>query len=182
MKRVKGSILIDFVKTIKASKSQGYEKYLTEEDRNLFSQRLLPSAWYPFETFKHVFQGVFEILAKKDLEAVRKWGRFYGEAIVSNLYKGIIREGHPMDSLLKYPTYLRNMFDFGKVEVKELGPAEALVTVMDFDPAFVPFYYILFGWLERTLEMCGAKNIQSEILTATWQGAPQTQIKFSWKL
>lgn len=182
MKQVKGSVLIDFVKTIKASKSQAYDKYLTEEDKKLFSQRLLPSAWYPFDTFKRAFLGVFEVLAKKDLETVRKWGRMYGEAIISNLYRGIIREGHPMESLLKYPTYVRNMYDFGKVEVKELGPTTALITVTEFDPDFVPFYYIMFGWLERSLEMCGAKEIQSELVSASWQGAPQTQIKLSWKL
>ena len=182
MKRVKGSILIDFVKTIKASKDPAYEKYLTAEDKLLLSQRLLPSAWYSFETFKHFFQGVFEVLAKKNLETVRGWGRLYGEAIISGFYKGIIRDGHPLESLQKYPTYFKNMLDFGSVEVKEAGEGEALVTIRDFDPTFVPFFYMMFGWLERSLEMCGAKNIKSELVSATWQGAPETRIKFSWKL
>jgi uncharacterized protein (TIGR02265 family) len=182
MKRVKGSILIDFVKTIKASKNPAYEKYLTAEDKKLLSQRLLPSAWYPFETFKHAFQGLFEVLAKKDLETVPGWGRMYGEAIISGLYKGLIRDGHPMESLQKYPTYLQNMMDFGSVEVKELGTTEAVIAFRDFDTTLVPFSYLMFGWLERSLEMCGAKEIKNELLSAAWQGAPDTQLKFSWKL
>lgn len=182
MKRVKGSILIDFVKTIKASKEPAYEKYLTAEDKQLLSQRLLPSAWYPFETFKHFFQAVFEVLAKKNLETVRGWGRIYGESIISGFYKGLIRDGHPLESLQKQPTYLKNMFDFGSQEVKELAPTEALVMFRDFDPTFVPLYYMMFGWMERSLEMCGGKNIKSELVSATWQGAPETRIKFSWKL
>jgi len=182
MKRVKGSILIDFIKTIKASKDPAYERYLTAEDRQLLSQRLLPSAWYPFETFRHAFQGIFEVLAKKNLDTVRSWGRLYGEAIVSGFYKGIIRDGHPMDSLQKYPTYLRNMLDFGSMEVKETGPTEALVTIRDFDPTLVPMFYMVFGWLERSLEMCGAKEIKSEVLAASWQGAPETKVKMTWKL
>lgn len=182
MKRVKGSILIDFVKTIKASKNPAYEKYLTEEDRKILGQRLLPSAWYPFETFQHMFQGIFEVLGKKNLETVRSWGRLYGEAIISGFYKGIIRDGQPLDSLQKYPTYLQSMLDFGSVEVKEVGPTSALVIVRDLDPTFVPMFYMMFGWLERSLEMCGAKDIKSELLAATWQGAPETQVKFSWKV
>ena len=181
MKRVKGSIFIDFVKTIKASKNPAYEKYLTAEDKQLLSQRLLPSAWYPFETFKHALEGIFEVLAKKNLDTVRGWGRVYGEAIISGFYTGIIRDGRPLESLQKYPTYLKNMLDFGSMEVKESGTNEALVTIRNFDPAFVPFFYIMFGWLERSLEMCGAKDVKSELISATWQGAPETQVKFVWK-
>jgi hypothetical protein len=36
------------------------------------------------------------------------------------------------------------------------------------------------GWLERSLELCGAKNIKTEALTKSWAGAPETKFKISW--
>lgn len=181
-KRVKGSILIDFVKTIKADKSRVYDKYLTVEDKAIISQRILPSGWYPYETFKHCFNAVFEVLAKKNLDMVRQWGRFYGEQIVENLYKGLLKEGHPLDYIRKYEVYIRNFFDFGKIEVIEEAQNQVLIKMSEFDPDFQPIYVIMFGWLERTLELCGAKNIKSEIVSKSWEGAKETAIRLKWQL
>jgi uncharacterized protein (TIGR02265 family) len=179
--KVKGSVLVDFIKTIRADKSGVYEPYLTDEDKKIIGQRILPSAWYPYETFKHCFQAVFEILAKGDPEKVREWGRSYGGTIMSGLYKGLLKQGEPMQYLKKYSTYIRNFFDFGAIEVKELSDNEVEMTIKDFDAEFVPAYYIMFGWLERTLEICGAKDIKSEVLERAWEGAPVTRIRISWK-
>ena len=180
--KVKGSVLIDFIKTIRADKSGVYEPYLTDEDREIIDQRILPSAWYPYDTFKHCFQAIFEVLAKGDLEKIREWGRMYGEAIMKGIYKGLLKEGDPLHYLKKYNTYLRNFFDFGSIEIKELSENEVEMALKDFDAQFVPAYYMMFGWLERTLEVCGAKNIKFEVLDRAWEGAPETRISISWKM
>jgi hypothetical protein len=182
MMQVKGSVLIDFVKTIRADKSGVYDRYLTDEDKRLIQQRILPSAWYPFDTFKNVFQAAFEVLAKGDLEKVREWGRAYGEVITKTIYKGLLKKGQPMEHLKRYPTAIRNFFDAGSIEVKEVSKNEAEMILKGFDTGFVPIFYIMFGWLEKTLEMCGAKNIQFETLEKAWEGAPQTRIRMSWEL
>jgi len=181
-KRVKGSILIDFVKTIKADKTGAYDRYLTREDRDVINQRLLPSAWYPYETFRNCFNAVFEVLAKKNLDQVQNWGRLYGEQIVASLYKSLLKEGQPLDYLKKYEVYIRNFFDFGKIEVLEETQNQVVVRMIDLDPAFPPIYAIMFGWLERTLELCGAKNIRMEALRKSWEGAADTAVRFKWEL
>ena len=180
--RVKGSVLIDFVKTIKADKTGVYDRFLTKEDQDIIRQRILPSAWYPYETFRNCFNAVYEVLAKKNLDTVRQWGRLYGEAIVANLYKGLLKQGHPLDYIKKYEIYVKNFFDFGKLEVIEEAQNQVLIKMLDFDPNFPPLYSIMFGWLERTLELCGAKNIKAELLSKSWEGAKETAIRLKWQL
>jgi len=180
--KVKGSVLIDFVKTIKADKTKAYDRYLSKEDQAIISQRILPSAWYPYPTFKNCFNAVFEVLARKNLDMVRQWGRLYGEQIVANLYKGLLKQGHPLDYIKKYEVYTKNFFDFGKIEVMEEAQNQVLVKMTEFDPGFPPLYAIMFGWLERTLELCGAKEIKSEIVSKSWEGAKETSLRLKWQL
>lgn len=182
MPNVKGTILIDFVKTIKADSSGAYNAYLNDLDREILHQRLLPSGWYPYQTFKNCFNAVFKVLAKGDLEKVRQWGRVYGEAIITGVYKSIIKEGEPLESLMKYSTHIRNFFDFGEILVEPVEKDQALVRIRGFDPTFQPQYSIMQGWLERSLELCGAKNIRTEVIAATWKGAPETIVKITWQM
>ncbi len=177
---VKGTVLVDFIKTIRSDKRGVYDSYLTEDDRKIMEHRILPSAWYPYDTFKNCFRAVFEVLAKKDLDKVQEWGRLYGQEIMSGLYKGLLKEGDPMKYLKKYETYVRNFFDFGAIEVNEVSENAAELTIRGFDPSFAPIYYMMFGWLERTLELCGAEEIKSEILERSWEGGKTTRIRFSW--
>jgi hypothetical protein len=181
MARVKGTILIDFVKTIKADHSGAYGSFLTPQDQAIISGRILPSGWYPYETFLHCFNAVVTVLAKNDMEAVRQWGRLYGETILTGFYKGMLREGAPLDSLKKYGHQNRNLFDFGEIQVEPLEPGKALIKFIGFDLKFEPQYHMMRGWIERYLELCGAQDITCEFVEKSWQGAPQTSLKFSWK-
>ncbi len=182
MAQVKGTILVDFVKTIKADKIGAYDKYLTDEDKQILSSRILPSSWYPYETFKNCFGAVVKVLAKDDMETVRQWGRIYGEAIITSVYKGVVKEGQPMESLDKYRTYVRNMFDFGEFEGERISDNETLLRIKGFDPDFKPIYYMMAGWIERSLELCGAKNIECVFQEKAWEGDPETSIKCTWTL
>jgi hypothetical protein len=181
MARVKGTILIDFVKTIKADRSGAYGPFLTPQDQAIITGRILPSGWYPYETFLHCFNAVVKVLAKNDMEAVRQWGRLYGEHILTGFYKGMIRAGAAMDTLEKYKNHIRNLFDFGEIEVEPLAATSAIIRIIGLDPEFEAQYHMMCGWIERSLELCGASDISCEFVEKSWQGDPQTSLKFSWK-
>jgi len=180
MKRAKGTVLVDFVKTMKADKSGAFAKYLTEEDRQILSQKIMPSGWYPYDTFKRCFRAAFELLAKRDLEMVKQWGRMYGSSIMGGIYKSLLKPGEPLEYLKKYQTYVKNFLDFGRMEVKEEAPNQVVLKLYDFDPDFQPLYYIMYGWLESTLEMVGAKNIKVEVLPKNPQEKADTVIRIRW--
>ena len=182
MARVKGTILLDFVKTVKADKSGVYDGLLGEEDLKIIKQRILPSNWYPYETYKHLFSAVVEVLAHGDMDTVRQWGRIYGEAIVTGVYKGIIKEGEPMESLKKYGTYIKNLFDSAEIIIQPVGDTEAIIITRGFEPGFEPQYHMMAGWIERTLELCGAEEIKIEFIGRSWMGDPETRFSMSWTI
>ena len=177
---VKGSVFIDFVGVIKKDESGVYDAYLTDKDREIISQTMWPSTWYPYETYKHCLKAVFKVIAKNDLKVAKEWGRTSCEAIMTKIYKSILKERDPFSFIKKFETINRSFFDFGKTEIVAEGKNRAKYTLSSFDAEFAPLYYIIQGWIERGLELCGAKNVKSEFVTKSWEGQPFTSIRFTW--
>ncbi len=179
-KKVKGPVFIELVKMIKKDKSGVYDTYLTKKDREIISQKLLPSTWYPYEIYKRCLQAVFEVVAKNDLEVAKEWGRAACQTVMTGIYANVVKNCDPFSFIKKYQTTYRNIYDFGKTEVVAEGENQAVYTLSDFDAQFALGYYPIQGWLERGLELCGAKNVKSEFVTKSWEGQPATSIRFSW--
>jgi hypothetical protein len=178
--QVKGSIFVEFVKTIRSNKTGVFDKYLTAADREIISQRILPNIWYPYETFKHCLTAVFEVLAKQDLEVVKEWGRAYGQAIMTTLYVTILKKGSPLSYVKRIGVLVRTFFDFGRVEIVLESETQAVYKIYDFDLQYAPIHYLLNGWIERTMEICGAKDLKCKTITKSWAGDANTSIRLSW--
>ncbi len=178
--KAKGSVFITLVKAIKSDKSGVYDKYLTNQDREIINQKILPSVWYPYETYKHCLNAVFEVFARKNPNVAKEWGRTEGQALMTKMYSAFI-SNDPIDFINAYEMIHKNFFDFGKIEVIEGGNNQVVFRLTNFDVQCLPNIYTIEGWLECGLELCGAKNIKSEFLAKSWEGHPETTIRFTWK-
>ena len=178
--KVKGSLFIPWVKVIKANKSGVYDKYLTNKDREILNERILPNIWYTFKTYKNCLNAVFEVLAKKDLKVATEWGRAFSKEVLSGLYGGTL-EGLTLISYLKnFATFYGSFFNFGKTEIVFEGKKQVVCKLLEFERQLVPLQYIFMGWMEGGLSLFGAKNIITEVLTKNWEGAPHTSMRFTW--
>lgn len=182
MARVKGTILIDSVKVIRSDPKKRFDRYLTASDKQIIGERILPSAWYPYETYKNCFAAVAAVIGNNNPQTIRQWGQLYGEAIISGVYKGLIREGAPIQSLEKYSTHIHNLFDFGEIQTVPLAAQEVEMVMRGFDADFQPQYHMMRGWLERSVELCGARDLKSDFSMKSWDGAPETRLAMAWRL
>jgi hypothetical protein len=177
---VKGSIFIALVKMIRKEKGGAFDTYLTTKDLEIISQKILPSTWYPYETFKHCLEAIFAVTAKNDLEVAKEWGRFVCQAVMTTIYKTLMKGCDPSSYIKKYEVTHRNLYDFGKTEIIEEAKNRFIHKLSGFDDKFALLYYIHLGWIERGLELCGAKNVKSEFVSKSWEGQPFTSIRFTW--
>ncbi len=178
--KVKGSIFVEFVKAIRSDKTGVFDTYLTAEDREIMDQRIMPNLWYPYETFKHCLNAFFEIVAKKNLDTLKQWGRMYSEMVMPKIYASILKKDDPLSFIKRIAVFERNFFDFGRAEAVLEGATQAVYTVIDMDPQFAPFQYLIAGWVEHTTELCGAKNLKCTVLTKSWEGAVNTSVRLTW--
>jgi hypothetical protein len=164
MKKVKGTTMMYFVKTIRANKSGVYDRFLTGEDRAIIGTQILPAIWYPYETFKRCFLAVFDVIAKRNLEEVREWGSLFSELIMTKILKNTTNGDKPLDRIRRLPVYINAFYNIGDSEVSVEAPNRVSLQLHDCDPDFQPLYYFLLGWFKNMAELCGAHNVRCEFI------------------
>lgn len=178
---VKGSMLMFVVRAIRGGGIENFEALLTDEDRELAAQKILPINWYPFESYKRFLDALVVVVARGDMTVVRQWGRDYGSTILDGIYRSTIVAGSPYRSLKNYERRFASFYDFGVVEVTDTGPGTAEVVLRDFDPEWETIYQLIYGWFERTAELAGARDPRVVFTSRSWTGDPYTGYRISWQ-
>ncbi len=180
MKQVKGSILLPWVKGIKANKSGVYDSLLTQKSKDAISKLILSSSWYDFDIYKNCFNAIAQVEVKGDTNICREWGRAYSDSIMKSVYKSSIIKADPKSIMDRFGLVLKSMFNFGQLKQERIKDNEMILLVEDFDPDFELFYYIIIGWLEKYIELCMEKPVQATFIEKSWEGNPVTRIKVTW--
>jgi len=181
VKHVKGTLFLDYVRMIRKRKNVDWNKYLTPADQKVLSQMILPSEWYPLETYQHCGVAVLHEIAGGDVEVVRAWGRASMDELMK-IYKNLAQETDPHKALEKFQVLRKRFFDFEALEVTSQGGncVQVKVDVAFGQVADEAYAYQILGTLERLLQSSGAKNIQFQFVQKAWQGAPHSVIELSW--
>jgi hypothetical protein len=166
--RVKGTLLLDYIRMVRANKEGAWNDYLTPEDWEIINGQVLSSQWYPYESFRRIAYAAFKIIAKSDLDAARAYGRFNIQNLLE-VYKTIIQPGDPAGSIKKLSALRRTFFQ-GEVDtlIEDQGPGWLVYKVIppkegeDFEK-FEAFCQTIAGNLEEISERAGGKNISVKV-------------------
>jgi hypothetical protein len=163
--KIKGSLMIFFVKFFKATKDERLEAYLTDEDRKLLQERVLIATWYPAETARRLVQALFEVVGNKDPQAPRQWGRFAALNIVPVAYDSFLRPGDTFETLKNFGKIFPSFVDspWFKISEERPGYLEAYYLDPGDDPIYIPFAFMMAGWIEGLIELAGGKETRFEV-------------------
>jgi len=175
MVRVKGSMLVLLVKAIRADRSGRLLAAVPAEHREAVGGMILPIRWYPFELYQALQDTLVRVLAAGDMEIVRQWGRVTAEDAMTTTYSAVLRQGDPIGTLANYESFFRRFFEGTEFVVQPLGGDRALVRVAGFPPDWQPIYHVIRGWLEKTLELVGARGPQVDFRARSWEGHAPTE-------
>ncbi|MFX1237134.1 MAG: hypothetical protein ACFE8P_05370, partial [Promethearchaeota archaeon] len=128
MRKVKGSMIKIFVKAVRADKSGVYDKYLTDKDKEIISEKIFDSAWYPFETYKNCFNAVATVFARGNLEIIKKWGVDVGKDLMEKIYMPSLARKDLKSSLQLYNRLFKLWFNFGRQSIEFLSDNEVNLT------------------------------------------------------
>jgi hypothetical protein len=166
---VKGSLMFNYVKLIRANKDRDWDKYLEPEDRKIINSRVLPASRYPYESFRRIGFAVFKEIANSDLEVVRGFGHFNMKTLLEIYSSILVVPGNPLASL-KNSAESKEIFMTGDsdTQVAEHGDDWALCKVIppsqeNDDERLEAFCYQYAGHLEEVVEQAGGKNVRSTI-------------------
>ena len=180
MRQVKGTMLVNIVKGIRANKSGVYDKIIDADDKVEIAQKILNGAWYPFNTYKNCANAVAQVEAKGNMEIVKNWGRDTGELLMQTIYKSAIAVGNPEKAWASFNRLFKLWFNFGQVIGEFVSDTEIHISFNGFDTDFETFYYIALGWFESFFELILDKKVESKFLTRSWEGDHETKFSISW--
>jgi hypothetical protein len=188
--QIKGILLVDFARIIRARKDLPWDKYLIEEDMNLIQGKIMPGAWYPIEILERVGYAVFVLVGKGDLKNAWAFGAFTIEDTFRKVYKNILFDKlDPVEMITKF-ILLRKQFtkfsdpDFETLKLESLGEnrAKVIFKIPRLGVYIGPYTHQLAGGFEKLLEMSGARDIQVNILKIQSETEPASEIELSWSL
>ena len=127
-RKVKGILFIDYVRMIRRRKDVDWSRHLTKEDLAIASGTIQPSEWYPMDTFERMGLGILEEIAGGDVEGARLWGRLYMTGAFGT-QEGLIAEGDPMESVMRFKVLQRSLFSFDGIEISSLDANHAVLGI-----------------------------------------------------
>ena len=127
--RVKGSMLLDFVKVIRRNRELDWDKYLTIGDREMMEEMIIPSKWYPVDVFRRAAMAVYELIGQGKPESARAWGRESVERIPEELYQSFFAKNDPKRAVRNWVNVNTRVFDFLRFRFSESGEKEIKVSI-----------------------------------------------------
>ncbi len=181
-RHVKGTLCADYVKIIKKRKDIDWDKYLEPEDNILLEETILSSNWYSMETFMRMGLAVFKEIAGSNLNTVHGGGRIFMDELIKT-YLNLVVVGDPLRSMEKFKMMRSRFFDFECMEITKVDDSTAELHLelgfgKDGDEAYT---HHMVGAFERLLEMCKAKDIETEIIRKSWEGESESVVLLKWK-
>ncbi len=164
---IKGSLMVDYVKMIRANKDKPWDKYLTLDDWDIIDGSVLSSSWYPFESFRRMGGAIFREIAQSNLDIVRGFGRQSIDNFLL-IYRNILNPGNPLMSLNRFAE-IRQLYIKGDFDIKVMQNGGnwlkyqiSAPRALEFE-LFEAFTYQLAGNGEGIVDRAGGKNVSSEV-------------------
>jgi hypothetical protein len=160
MAKTRGTTLIPRIKYVRG-KGAWDEVFprLEPETRAIVARTVLASSWYPFASLADLIRTADKVMGAGDLAIAREMGRYSATANLSTVFRLLIRFTTPTTILAKGAALWSLNHDSGRVEARPDGTNAALYVIHDHGEPDLAFCASLAGWIERCLEMTGAKTV-----------------------
>ena len=179
---VKGSVLVDYVKLMRASPQLPWADHLSPEELKQLQEMILPASWYPVELFQRLGLAVFRLISKESYEVVHGYGRFLAEQMNAQ-NPGLVVKGRPKDTLNKYQVIQDRLISYKAIEIKEQGPGRLIfqANFLPQDEAIQLYMEVTAATMARLIEFSGGRNVRARLLEGMWQGANSNAMEVTWE-
>ena len=164
MAQVKGTAVVASVRYVRERFGEAALRRvlgpLPTDERLVLEGGILASSWYPMPLFLHFMQEVERQLATQELHVIRRMGQASAEYGIKGVYKVFFKLGSPEFIIGRAARVFGSYYDTGRIVVAESRAGRAVLDLSGFEGA-PQFCERILGWMEKTVEMAGAKNLRS---------------------
>ena len=153
---------------------------LPDGDRNVLGHGVLASSWYTTEALLRFMQEAERQLRAQEPDVVRRMGRASCDYGLSGVYKIFFKVGSPEFIISRAARVFSSYYDTGELRMAESGHGRAVAELVGFEGGAPQFCERIFGWMQRTLELAGAKNLRSAHSACVHRGDPVCRFEGTW--
>jgi len=182
----KGAILqslVDFVRETFGPESLDYwREQLPEESRRIFLREIDANAWYPLqEGLVTPAERVLELFYGGNEAMARVLGYHNAEKAVRGFMKFLARLASPGALLRRANGIIRTYYRPCHSEVTLNEKKRAGFRITEFPEMSALVEYRIQGWIEKALELSGARNPRVEIVSSLAGGDEYCEFMASWQ-
>ncbi len=169
--QVKGTMIIDYVRLVRAHKDIDWDKWLDPGDWEVINNEVMYSAWYPYALFRRLGWASYQEIAGGDPEMIRAFGRFNMQSLLK-VYHNLLIPNDPAASVAQIARTWGNFFQGEGVESKIVDRGSHWVTYQMQAPdkesepeKIVAFAHQLSGQLLELVEAAKGQNARAEVVS-----------------
>lgn len=152
---------------------------LPEADRGPL-EAALASSWCPMDAFLRFMQEAKRQLAAREPDVVRNMGRASADYGVTGVYKIFFKVGSPEFIISRATRVFSSYYDTGRIAVVESRGGRTVVEVSGLEGSAPEFCERIHGWMERTIELAGARGLRSAHSLCVHRGEAVCRFEGNW--
>jgi hypothetical protein len=178
---VKGSVIVDYLKIIRANPDLPWAEHLTPQDLSTLDQMVLPASWYPLDMYQRMGMAIFKLVSGEKYEVVQAFGRSVADRMAAQT-PGLVAKGSARDTLKKFLAVQDRLYSFKLFESEDLVPGRVILiqNTLPRDQGGRLLMEVLTGNAGRLIELSGGLNVRTRVLEAMWEGGRRNRIELAW--
>jgi len=140
--------------------------------------------WYPIGFYVELNRAIDKLLGKGDLKLVWELGRASADESLHGIYKVFFKVGSPEFVVKAAATIWKQYYDTGKLTIVDEHAPQGKrfrMIVEGLQTEDEVMWLAIGGWVERTLQLSGGKNVKVEISRSHVRPGSNCEYVCSWE-
>jgi len=181
MAQVKGTAVLSSVRYVRERfGEEALARVLAALPELRLRDGVLASAWYPMASFLAFMVEAERQLGVQEPAVVRNMGRASCDYGVTGVYKVFFKVGSPEFIMGRAARVFSSYYDTGELRMMESRRGRAVAEIRGLDGSAPQFCERIFGWMQRTLELAGARNLRSAHSACVHRGDAACRFEGTW--
>ena len=181
---VKGAVINATVGYVKAEYPEWFDAWLaalSTECREVMADSTVVS-WYPLRlAMVEPTEKLCKLVGASGDAVAWDLGRFSADFALRGVFRFFVRLGSPAFIIKRASRVFTTYYTNAVLRVPESGPSHAVVHILEFPEPHRLVDRRMGGFMERAVEISGAKNVKGTLVSSLADGDERTELRYTWE-